>query len=139
MGMSTAAMFPEVSSEYTDPKTGLQYSVPCYIPGAEAEIEKNVCPDPFLVPNDEIHPRNCVQPCPVPACTDDQCSIMWEAPCTAAVIGLILNTFMVATWCVGGRKKFDNAKTQLVRSWLASFYFTRCVYQTNQSPRFNPI
>jgi hypothetical protein len=139
MGMSTAAMFPEVSSEYTDPKTGLQYSVPCYIPGAEAETEKNVCPDPFLVPNDENHPRTCILPCPVPAYTDDQYNIMWEASCTAAVIGLILNTFMVATWCIGGRKTFDNTKTQLVRSWLAFFYFTRCVYQTNQTPRFNPI
>jgi hypothetical protein len=62
-GMSTERLFPEVSSEYTNPKTGISNTVNCYIPGVEAAVAEIVCPFPFVRPIDqERDPRPCILP-----------------------------------------------------------------------------
>jgi hypothetical protein len=38
-GMATDALFPSVSSVYTDPYTGILFESPCYTPNAEAVVK----------------------------------------------------------------------------------------------------
>jgi hypothetical protein len=119
LGMSKNELFPQLSSEYTDPATGVLYTVPCYIPATEADTkDTTVCPFPFVRPIGDDHPRNCIQPCPVPAYSDDQYTQMWVLSSAVAVAGLILNLFLVATWVLSGRKQFGRTRFQL-RSCVA--------------------
>jgi hypothetical protein len=66
-GMATEALFPDVSSTYTDPDTGTQYESPCYKPKANSSVEAVKCPFPFVAPQTDkfIGKVNCIKPCPV--------------------------------------------------------------------------
>jgi hypothetical protein len=66
-GMATEALFPDVSSTYTDPDTGTQYESPCYKPKANTSTEAVLCPFPFVKPQTDkfIGKVNCIKPCPV--------------------------------------------------------------------------
>jgi hypothetical protein len=111
-GMSTEAMFPEESSEYTSPATGLSHTVPCYVPGTVAEDAVIDC-DPF-VPS--IDGEICLQPCPVSAYSDGDYATMWLLASVVGMCGFGLNSFMTLTWAVGravGRRHFSNIRFQL--------------------------
>ena len=112
-GLSTDAMFAEVSSQYVDPTTGISYTVPCYIPGAEAKVNEIVCPEPFVAPLFEKTPQNCIQPCPVPAYTEEEYTTMWTVSSAVGACGFALNVFMAATWWIGGKRYFKAIPFQL--------------------------
>ncbi len=103
-GMATEALFPLESSFYTDPKTGVLYESPCYVPDAEAAVERVVCPFPFLPPTTEalIGKVNCIKPCPVQAYSDGEYHDMWTVSSAPASLGFLLNIFMATTMFIGG-------------------------------------
>jgi hypothetical protein len=107
-GMATDALFPNVSSVYTDPDTGILYESPCYTPNAEAVVESEVCPSPFLPPmTDEWRgKKNCIKPCPVQAYSEDEYHDMWIISSAPACVGLLFNIYMTLTWYIGGKKYF---------------------------------
>jgi hypothetical protein len=107
-GMATEALFPLESSFYTDPKTGVLYESQCFVPNAEAAVERVVCPFPFLPPTTEalIGKVNCIKPCPVQAYSDGEYHNMWIVSSTPASLGFILNIFMTTTMFIGGKKTF---------------------------------
>ncbi len=107
-GMATDALFPSISSVYTDPDTGILYESPCYIPNAEAVVESAVCPSPFLHPmtDKKTGKANCIKPCPVQAYSEDEYHNMWIIYSAPACVGLLLNIYMTLTWYIGGKKNF---------------------------------
>jgi hypothetical protein len=107
-GMATEALFPLESSFYTDPKTGVLYESQCFVPDAEATIERVVCPFPFLSPTTEalIGKVNCIKPCPVQAYSDGEYRDMWTVSSAPASLGFLLNIFMTTTMFIGGKKAF---------------------------------
>ncbi len=118
-GMATDALFPSVSSVYTDPDSGILYESPCYTPNAEAVVKSEVCPFPFLPPmTDELRgKRNCIKPCPVQAYSEDEYHDMWIVSIAPACVGLLFNSYMTLTWYIGGKKNFGDV----------SFYLKMCV------------
>ncbi len=118
-GMVTDALFPSVSSVYTDPDTGILYESPCYMPNAEAVVESVVCPSPFQPPmTDELRGKaNCIKPCPVQAYTEDEYHDMWIISSAPACVGLLFNTYMTLTWYIGGKNNFRSVP----------FYLKMCV------------
>jgi hypothetical protein len=107
-GMATEALFPLESSSYTDPKTGVLYESQCFVPDAEAAVERVVCPFPFLPPTTEalIGKVNCIKPCPVQAYSDGEYRDMWTVSSAPASLGFLLNIFMATTMFIGGKKAF---------------------------------
>ncbi len=118
-GMATDALFPSVSSVYTDPDTGILYESPCYMPNAEVAVESVVCPFPFLPPmTDELRgTANCIKPCPVQAYSEDEYHDMWVISSAPACVGLLFNIYMALTWYIGGKKTFGGVP----------FYLKMCV------------
>ncbi len=109
-GMATDAVFPESSSSYTDPDTGIMYESPCFIPKAVvAQIENDECPYPFVAPSSHyMGEGSCIKPCPVPTYSDREYHIMWVVSSVPACLGLVLNIFMALTWCIAGKKDFND-------------------------------
>ena len=107
-GMATEALFPPESSFYTDPKTGVLYESLCFAPDADAEVERVVCPFPFLPPTTEalLGKVNCIKPCPVQAYSDGEYHDMWTVSSAPASLGFLLNIFMATTMFIGGKKAF---------------------------------
>jgi len=103
-GVDTAALFPEVSSTYTD-ADGTAYEVQCFV-SEEAQEEEFLCPHPFLNSVNQDTRAECVKACPVPAYTLSEYDGMWLAATVPAAFGFFLNTFMICTWILGGRKHF---------------------------------
>jgi hypothetical protein len=118
-GMATDALFPSISSIYTDPDTGILYESPCYTPNADAVVESVVCPSPFLSPiTDELRGKaDCIKPCPVQAYSEDEYHNMWIISSTPACVGLLFNIYMTLTWYIGGKKHFESVP----------FYLKMCV------------
>ncbi len=69
-GMSTDALFPNVSSSYIDDDTfGVSYESPCFIPKTKDVIESPNCNKPFVKPQRHaIGKENCINPCPINVC-----------------------------------------------------------------------
>ncbi len=118
-GMDTDALFPSLSSVYTDPDTGILYESPCYTPNAEAMVESVVCPSPFLPPMTDAwrEKGNCIKPCPVQAYSENEYRDMWIISSAPACVGLLLNIYMTLTWYIGGKKYFKGVP----------FYLKMCV------------
>ena len=105
---SPGMLYPKENSEYTDVKSGTVYDVPCFAPGEVAEVDKVVCPDPFLSPTKASAVRNCVKPCPVQAYDDEEYTQMWLAFCIPGLVGLVVNLFMGATWTIATKNYFKS-------------------------------
>jgi hypothetical protein len=101
-GMSTDRLYPEKSSVYTLPDERGEVDVTCSSRASMKATAKG-CPDPFLQPTMENSVETCVHPCPVPAFSDGEYELMWGCTVTPGGIGFVLNTFVVATWYIGGR------------------------------------
>jgi hypothetical protein len=90
-------MYPEASVVYTD-TNGTTYDVPCYVPGKAKEVSDADCPAPFVHPHADDHAEICILPCPVPAYTDDEYTLMWMISNLIELFGFCLNLFMLCTW-----------------------------------------
>jgi hypothetical protein len=104
-------LYPEASVTYTQ-DDGSILDIACFIPGV-AEVQKVVCPLPFVNPLADDHLESCIQPCPVQAYTDDEYTLMWGFSNGIGVVGLSLNVFMAATWANGSRNEFSALPYQL--------------------------
>jgi hypothetical protein len=104
-------LFPEASVTYTH-DDGSFFDVACFAPGV-AEVQKAICPLPFVNPLADDHLESCIQPCPVQAYADEDYTLMWGFSNGIGVVGLFLNVFMAATWAIGSRKEFSALPYQL--------------------------
>jgi hypothetical protein len=102
--MATEAMYPETSSIWTDTE-GSQHDMACYVPNERGETKTIVCPSPFLPPNNpDFSARNCIKPCPANAYSNSEYSQMWAVTSFLGALGFCLNTYMAATWYIGGKQ-----------------------------------
>jgi hypothetical protein len=87
--------------------------VPCYVPGAAAEIPKIDCPHPFVNPLAEDHLESCIQPCPVQAYDDGEYTAMWALSNGIGIVGFALNMFLACTWFIAGKRHLSAQPFQL--------------------------
>ena len=104
-------LYPEASVTSTQ-GDGSFFDVACFTPGV-VEVQKVICPLPFVNPLADDNLESCIQPCPVQAYTDDEYTLMWGFSNGIGVVGLSLNVFMAATWAMGSRKEFSALPFQL--------------------------
>jgi hypothetical protein len=110
--MSDVVLFPESTSTYSI--NGVQHHVPCTIAGqARGATAKIECPNPFVLPIDPNNAKSCVGPCPPPAYTHDEYSLMWMIFSVIGLLGFLLNIFMAATWTISGKRHFKDIAVQL--------------------------
>ena len=126
VGMSPEALYPDTASSCTDLDSGRLYDeVPCHhLP--EYAIDELVCPDGFLPPVDPSNPRRCLLPCPVPAFTESQYTTMWAAYSAVGTLGLLLNIYMILSWCLTGMKNFKKVHLQLRMCVFGGLLFGTC-------------
>jgi hypothetical protein len=110
-GMATDFLYPEVSSVFTT-SDGALHDVACFIPGETATVQAS-CPSPYVPNPDPKSPRSCVKPCPVPAYTDGEYTMMWSIKSVVGVVGLFLNLLLLATWAVQPSKVFKMVPFQV--------------------------
>jgi hypothetical protein len=126
-GMDTARMYPEESSKYVRPEDDQEFDVPCYNLGEEYVPDTFDCTKNGLLqyvnnPDDTAFPQ-CIKPCPVPAFDDGEYDTMYLVYLIPSCAGLILNIFMILTWVLQGRKKFEAVPFQLKASVFLGLAF----------------
>jgi hypothetical protein len=105
-GMDAVALYPDAIVNYTVP-AGEKYEVPCFNSNQDYEVEVINCIAPYVSPlRAENAYKGCVKPCPSPAYSEVEYTTMWTVATSIALVGLILNIFMAATWALGGKKHF---------------------------------
>jgi hypothetical protein len=112
--LATDRLYPKEFVQYAD-ADGISFSVPCFIPGEAKRVTRS-CPAssaPFVSPLNPDRSETCIKPCPVPAYTDGEYSVMWAISSCIGTLGLGLNSFMACTWVLSGRKAFASIVTQL--------------------------
>jgi hypothetical protein len=82
---------------------GTTQEAACFIPGEAAEAPKIDCPPPFVNPISDTNVESCIQPCPVQAHADNECTLTWGVSNGIGLVGFCLNVFMASTWTLGGK------------------------------------
>jgi hypothetical protein len=126
-------MYPEASVVYTD-TNGTTYDVPCYVPGKAKVVSDADCPAPFVHPHADHHAEMCILPCPVPAYTDDEYTLMWMISNLIELFGFGLNLFMLCTWML--EKSLRRQPYQLKFCVGAGIVYGAC--SSSYRPESNP-
>jgi hypothetical protein len=119
--LSPDSLYPETSVEYTD-ADGTSYDVSCFVPNT-TEVQRLQCPLPFVSPLAVDNVESCIQPCPVPAYTDEEYTFMWGFSNGIGAVGLLLNLFMAFTWAIADKRDLMKTPYQLKFCVFAGLLF----------------
>jgi hypothetical protein len=119
--LSSDFLYPETTAAYTD-ADGTSYDVSCFAPRT-AEVQKVHCPPPFVNPLAVDDVQSCIQPCPIPAYTDEEYTFMWGFGNGIGLCGLLLNLYMALTWTIADKRDLMKTPYQLKFCVFAGLLF----------------